>query len=62
MCFSQPKEHGEDSIVASTVRQIREGTWAVLDQAKVLTNQACDILETGKAHTACKYRYFSMIC
>lgn len=41
-----------DSLLNSSVRQVRKCIWTVIDEGKILSQQACDYIETGKAHTA----------
>uniref|UniRef100_A0A1B6CFL1 MICOS complex subunit n=1 Tax=Clastoptera arizonana TaxID=38151 RepID=A0A1B6CFL1_9HEMI len=45
------KETEADSIILSTVRQIRVGIWGVLNQANELTDKTNHVIETGTAHT-----------
>lgn len=41
-----------DSVLYSSVRQIRKCIWTLIDEGKLRGQQACDYLETGKARTA----------
>lgn len=52
--FCSEPQTSADSVLYSSVRQVRKCIWTLLDEGKVLGQQACDYIETGKAHTACK--------
>lgn len=41
-----------DSVLYSSVQIVRKCIWTVIDEGKILGQQAFDYIETGKAHTA----------